>query len=73
VNKCKLSADSKKGKQLISEHGDTWYVTTEWYPMQCFNMSLGMGIMSLNEEVTRNVKMINDKNFTIYYIMEDKA
>ena len=76
MRQCKLEATSKRGKQLITEHGDTWYLVEHGFEqpyawrMQCFDNALGFTIKSLNGEHTRNVKMIDDKNFNIYYIME---
>ena len=72
MSKCKVTANSKRGKQLIKEHGDVWYMTTgvSWR-MPCFDGALGFSIYSLDSTHGRNVRMIDDKVLNVYYIMED--
>ena len=69
----KVTANSKRGKQLITEHGDEWELVRALVPMQCFNNNLGFMIRSLNGYHSRNVRMINDRNLNVYYIKDART
>ena len=69
MRQCKVTATSKRGKQLITEHGDIWNMTTgvSWR-MPCFGGALGFSIQSLDGSYGRNVRMMNDNVLNVYYI-----
>ena len=59
----RLEAHSKRGKQLITKHGDMWHFI-RWGGMPCFNDEVGIQIQSDDGMHTRNIKEQNDANFT---------
>lgn len=74
---CEVEPKSKRGKQLVKEHGTTWYLMTPHSGvesmsarMPCFDNALGFRIKSLDGEHTRNVRMINDQVLNVYYIKD---
>ena len=72
MRKCKVSPNSKRGKQLITAHGDIWQLVpmgdgkSMARPLQCFDNNLGFTIKSLDGYHSRNVRMIDDNNLTVY-------
>ena len=63
----RLEAHSKRGKQLITEHGDEW-VFIRWAPMACFNDTIGIQVTSKDGKHTRNIREQNDDNFKITWM-----
>ena len=59
----RLEAHSKRGKQLIANHGEVWRFI-RWNGMPCFNGDVGIRVTSLDGQHTRNIRQSNDVNFT---------
>jgi len=58
----RLEPISKRGKQLVRDHGDTWSFI-RWAPMSCFHDAIGIQVTSVDGKHTRNIKEQNDANF----------
>ena len=63
----RLIAHSKRGKQLVTEHGDEW-TFNRWDGMACFDGDVGIQVTSLDGRHTRNIRQSNDVNFTIVWM-----
>jgi len=63
----RLTPISKRGKQLVKEHGDTWSFI-RWDGMACFNGDVGIQIRSLDGAHQRNIREQNDVNFTFVWL-----
>jgi len=64
-----VQAVSKRGKQLIKEHGNLWSHIEGPHPMQCFDGAQGIRIGTTDGcDYTRNVRTTNDKVFFWYYM-----
>ena len=63
----RLEPISKRGKQLIKEHGDTWSFI-RWEGMPCFDGDPGIQIRSLDGAHTRNIRVTADVNFIHYWL-----
>ena len=58
----RLEPISKRGKQLVKEHGEVWRFI-RWDGMPCFSGDVGIRITSLDDAHTRNIRQSNDINF----------
>ena len=66
----KVAANGKRGKQLITQHGDEW-IHIHTIDMPCFNGGLGMLIESLDGKHRRNIKLLVDDVFSYRFIMSE--
>jgi len=66
---------SKRGKQLVKEHGDLWQHRFGPRPMQCFDNELGIQIETIDGcQYRRNIRVRGDNTFFwIYETGEDSS
>jgi hypothetical protein len=57
MNRVTLLPNTKRLKQVITEHGNTWAVIRGPLSMQCFNGDLGFQVTSLDNLHIRNVRV----------------
>lgn len=55
-----LKGNTNRLRQLIKQHGNTWWSDGVLKNMPCFNGELGISITSLDKKHTRNIRFPQD-------------